>query len=231
MVPFLQSQKCYTTLDMHPNEAGITELPSLVPNCRARCRTAVLGGELPNSVPNCRAWWLLVWLVATHTLAVCDTGHGHFMMIGSWFLAKTTPVGVSLKTRTMLMTVLLGKLNLNYMTRDSNSHSELKSSRLRIHTLNKDQQLPQMRALDRAYKDQCKPTQGGKEKGSHGQHSKARNEVVDILSAMPELTLVQQIDVTEIILEKVERVEHFMRLAEGSRLTYVSRALEKYRHI
>ncbi|KAG6401160.1 hypothetical protein SASPL_138006 [Salvia splendens] len=55
--------------------------------------------------------------------------------------------------------------------------------------------------------------------------SKARNEVVDILSAMPELTLVQQIDVTEIILEKVERFEHFMRLAEGSR------ELEKYGHI
>ncbi|KAG6408083.1 hypothetical protein SASPL_131086 [Salvia splendens] len=61
--------------------------------------------------------------------------------------------------------------------------------------------------------------------------SKARNEVVDILSAMPELTLVQQIDVTEIILEKVEWVEHFIRLAEGSLLTYVSRALEKYGHI
>ncbi|KAL1569522.1 hypothetical protein AAHA92_00993 [Salvia divinorum] len=61
--------------------------------------------------------------------------------------------------------------------------------------------------------------------------SKERKEVVDILSAIPELTLVQQIDVAEIILDKVERVEHYMRLPEESHLTYVSRALEKHRHI
>ncbi|KAG6398963.1 hypothetical protein SASPL_140435 [Salvia splendens] len=105
MVPFLQSQKCYTTLDMHPNEAGITELPSLVPNCRAwwrtaelgaelpclvancraRCRTAVLGGELPNSVPNCRAWWLLVWLVDKRlTLLGCCLVCSAQRAIGNW---------------------------------------------------------------------------------------------------------------------------------------------------
>ncbi|KAL1543877.1 hypothetical protein AAHA92_20796 [Salvia divinorum] len=61
--------------------------------------------------------------------------------------------------------------------------------------------------------------------------SKARKEVVDILSVIPELTLLQQIDIAEIILDKVERFEHFMRLPERSCLTNVSSALEKHRHI
>ena len=61
--------------------------------------------------------------------------------------------------------------------------------------------------------------------------SKARKEVFDVLCAMPELTLVHRIGVTVIIFNKVERVEPFMYLPEGSRLTYVSRAPEKYVHI
>ncbi|KAG6436201.1 hypothetical protein SASPL_101086 [Salvia splendens] len=60
--------------------------------------------------------------------------------------------------------------------------------------------------------------------------SEARKEVIDILSGVPDLTLVQQIDASEIIIDKVERVELFMRLPETSRLTYVMRVLEKHDH-
>ncbi|KAG6405281.1 hypothetical protein SASPL_132868 [Salvia splendens] len=60
--------------------------------------------------------------------------------------------------------------------------------------------------------------------------SEARKEVIDILSGVPDLTLVQQIDASEIIIDKVERVELFMRLPETSRLTYVMRVLEKHGH-
>ncbi|KAG6424920.1 hypothetical protein SASPL_115343 [Salvia splendens] len=60
--------------------------------------------------------------------------------------------------------------------------------------------------------------------------SEARKEVIDILSGIPDLTLVQQTDASEIIIDKVERVELFMRLPETSRLTYVMRVLEKHDH-
>ncbi|XP_042006626.1 uncharacterized protein LOC121755388 [Salvia splendens] len=53
----LSVQHSLTFLQDHGVAELGAELPSLVANCRARCRTAVLGGELPSSVPNCRAWW------------------------------------------------------------------------------------------------------------------------------------------------------------------------------
>ncbi|KAL1550175.1 hypothetical protein AAHA92_18174 [Salvia divinorum] len=58
--------------------------------------------------------------------------------------------------------------------------------------------------------------------------SKLRKEVVAMVEAIPGLTLLQQIDVAEIILDKVERIELFMCLSEASRPTYMMRALEKY---
>lgn len=45
--------------------------------------------------------------------------------------------------------------------------------------------------------------------------SEARKEVIDILSGIPDLTLVQQIDASKIIIDKVERVKLVMRLPEA----------------
>ncbi|KAG6401159.1 hypothetical protein SASPL_138005 [Salvia splendens] len=67
-------------------------------------------------------------------------------------------------------------------------------------------------------------------------HDKARmpqakedtNLRLDKLTSRIGLSMVQQIDVAEIILEKVEHIDLFMCLPEHGRLTYVMRALEKH---
>ncbi|KAG6426788.1 hypothetical protein SASPL_111022 [Salvia splendens] len=59
--------------------------------------------------------------------------------------------------------------------------------------------------------------------------TKAQKDVYDLLGTIPGLTMDQKFDAGEIILEKVEHLNFFMRLPECAHLPYVMRVLEKRR--